>query len=78
MQTRLHGIEIRTDLKLSGTFLPVAEFDGPLGDPYYIDGAISLIIDGVELLGRDLWDLEHFPVRLAHSAEAGLGQGQGR
>ncbi|WP_157738863.1 hypothetical protein [Labrenzia sp. VG12] len=35
----------------------MAEFNGPLDDPHYIDGAISLIIDGVELLGTELWDL---------------------
>ena len=50
-------ITIRTFLRSSeGTFQQVDACEAPPADPYYIEGAVELNIDGVEIIGRPEWD----------------------
>lgn len=45
-----------TYLRVDEEFLLLGQVDRYMGDPDHVPGAVSLIIDGVELLGTDLWD----------------------
>lgn len=48
---------IKTYLKNSdGVLVDFDQFQGGLGDTDYIDGAISLNINGVEIISTDMWD----------------------
>lgn len=49
-------ISVRSFVKVKKKFVPLDRFEGPPPDNNYIEGAISLEIDGVELFGLDLWD----------------------
>jgi hypothetical protein len=50
-------ITIRTFLRSKdGAFQQVEACEAPPGDPDYIEGAVELSIDGVEILGRSEWD----------------------
>ncbi|GAB3170614.1 hypothetical protein GCM10027059_37340 [Myceligenerans halotolerans] len=43
-------------VRVDGEFRPVSEAERHDGDCEYVPGAISLTVDGVELLGTELWD----------------------
>jgi hypothetical protein len=49
-------IQIRSYLRVGDVFQPVKEAERYDGDCMYVPGAISLAIDGVDVLGIDLWD----------------------
>lgn len=40
-----------------GALVPVAQFAGPLEDDRYVDGALVISVDGVEVLTTSQWDL---------------------
>ena len=44
-------------MESAGGFVPVEEFVGPLQDRYYVNGAIDLAIDGIQILDVSHWDL---------------------
>ncbi|MEU0466983.1 hypothetical protein ABZ215_23530 [Amycolatopsis sp. NPDC006131] len=51
-------IEIRNFLRREdGTFEPLLATSDPPEDPLYVEGAIELVIDGVEIMGLTHWDL---------------------
>ncbi|MFI6680468.1 hypothetical protein [Kribbella sp. NPDC050470] len=43
-------------MRIGEDFLPIQEAQRYDGDGVYVPGAASLVIDGVEVLGIDLWD----------------------
>ena len=48
---------IRTFLRSGdGVFQPVGECQVPPPDPDYIEGALEITIDGVEIIGKPEWD----------------------
>jgi hypothetical protein len=50
-------IAIQTFLRnADGSFTPVEHCTEPPPDPDYIEGAIELVIDGVEIIGKSQWD----------------------
>ncbi|TWD81835.1 hypothetical protein FB561_2959 [Kribbella amoyensis] len=50
-------IEIETFLKgADGGFVPVEDCRTPPPDPDYIEGAVRLSFDGLEIIGVDEWD----------------------
>jgi hypothetical protein len=50
-------IAIRTFLRnADGGFTLVEDCAEPPSDPDYIEGAIELIVDGVEIIGKSQWD----------------------
>ena len=49
-------VQMASLVRVDGEFTPVSEAGRHDGDCEYVPGAISLIVDGVELLGTDLWD----------------------
>jgi hypothetical protein len=49
-------VQAQTFVRSGEGFLPVSEVARYDGDCYYVPGALSLIIDGAEMLGTDLWD----------------------
>jgi hypothetical protein len=51
-------IEVRSLLRQpDGSFEPYQESDVPPPDPYYVEGAIELVVDGIEVIGQAEWDL---------------------
>jgi hypothetical protein len=51
-------IEVRTFLRNpDGTFGQLSESSAPPKDPWYVEGAIELVVDGVEVCGQAQWDL---------------------
>lgn len=50
-------IEARSYLKCGATFVPMENVCERIADPNYIDGALVLKIDNVEIVGREMWDL---------------------
>ncbi|MFF4735064.1 hypothetical protein ACFY2W_04060 [Streptomyces sp. NPDC001262] len=61
-------VEIETFLRHpDGRFSPVGSCQTPPGDPDYIEGAIRLVIDGMEILGVEEWDyVDQFWCYIAH------------
>lgn len=50
-------VEVRSFVRVGeGSFLAIGEVPRLAGDCMYVPGAISLVVDGVELFGLDLWD----------------------
>ena len=49
-------IEVNTYLKNGDDFIPFQDFNYPIKDYEYIEGAIELIINGRELLSKSMWD----------------------
>lgn len=49
-------IEIKSFLKTKGKFVPIREFNEVIVDPNYIDGAITIVAGGRELLTLGMWD----------------------
>jgi hypothetical protein len=50
-------IEARTLLRLAdGTFVRLEGFQGRLPDPRYVEGAIELVADGIQILSVAEWD----------------------
>ncbi|EHR52035.1 hypothetical protein SacmaDRAFT_3831 [Saccharomonospora marina XMU15] len=49
-------VKIATLVRLETGFVSVDNLERYDGDPEHVAGAISLVIDGTELLGADLWD----------------------
>lgn len=49
-------ISIKTYIRLDGQFRPVREVESHDGTCEYVPGAISMSVDGTEVLGLDLWD----------------------
>lgn len=39
-------VEVRSYIQAGDTFVPIAQFNGPLEDRNYVEGALELIIDG--------------------------------
>jgi hypothetical protein len=73
-------VKIRTLLRAqSGSFSPVEIADRP-EDPDYIEGAIELTVDGIEILTIREWDyvdqLWGYIVKLTHDLAAGVGEVQ--
>lgn len=52
----MSGVEITTYVRLDGRFIPITDVDSHDGSCDYLPGAIRFAVDGVELLGVDLWD----------------------
>lgn len=50
-------IVVDSFLKVGDGFVPIADHQGRIDDPYYIEGAIELVVDGVAVLGLPEWDL---------------------
>lgn len=50
-------IEVRSYLKSGAEFVDVERFDGNIKDSDYIDGALVLNVNGVELVNVKMWDL---------------------
>ncbi|RFS84112.1 hypothetical protein D0T12_18300 [Actinomadura spongiicola] len=50
-------VEIETYLRgRDGVFTRIAEYDAPIRDPDYVEGAIRMSIDGQEIVGVAEWD----------------------
>ncbi len=49
-------VQVTTLLRIDGTFLPITSVEHYRGADEYIPGAVSLLVDGLELLGATLWD----------------------
>lgn len=50
-------VEIETFLKNDrGEFVSVSDYQGPVPDADYIEGAVKIVIDGREILGVKEWD----------------------
>ena len=49
-------VQVRTFVRSGEKFSPVSEVLRYEEDCYYVAGAVSLVIDGSEMLGTDLWD----------------------
>ena len=50
-------IAVRTFLRFGdGTFRPVEACEAAPADPRYIEGAVELAIDGVQIVGKPEWD----------------------
>ncbi|WP_139346825.1 hypothetical protein [Sinomonas mesophila] len=52
----MNSIRIESYVQVGDTFLPIREISRYGGNREYVPGAISLTIDGIEILGVDLWD----------------------
>ncbi|MEV0290497.1 hypothetical protein AB0H36_40745 [Kribbella sp. NPDC050820] len=52
----MQRIQVRSFIRIGGHFLPIQEIQHYDGDRQYVPAAVSLVIDGVEVLGTDLWD----------------------
>lgn len=50
-------IDVRSYLKSGAKFVDVESFDGNIKDPDYIDGALVLSVNGIELVNVKMWDL---------------------
>ncbi len=50
------SIEIKSYVKSDHHFHPVETFSDPVDDVGYLEGAIQLKVDGVELMGLKQWD----------------------
>ncbi|MDN7895063.1 hypothetical protein [Burkholderia cepacia] len=49
-------IVANTYLKIKKKFVDFYDFNGKIPDPDYIEGAIELSINGVEILNKEMWD----------------------
>jgi hypothetical protein len=49
-------VEVRSYVRIGKDFQPIKEVHRYKGDCQYVRGAISLVIDGIDTLGVDLWD----------------------
>lgn len=49
-------LKITSFFRQDGKFIPIDEFSGQISDKNYIEGAISVTLDGTELLDISLWD----------------------
>ncbi|AMO46700.1 Hypothetical protein AKI40_0272 [Enterobacter sp. FY-07] len=49
-------IEVQSFIKSEQGFVDVFAFEGTITDPDYIDGALLLRINGVELINQAMWD----------------------
>lgn len=52
----MQRIQVRSFIRIGSDFLPIQDIKRYEGDRQYVPGAVSLVIDGIELLGTDLWD----------------------
>lgn len=51
-------VEARTFLRMpDGSFIPFSECVASPRDPHYVEGAIELVVEGVEIFGLPEWDL---------------------
>jgi hypothetical protein len=48
--------KVKTYIKNGDTFVLINKFSGRLPDQFYIEGAISLTINNIEIITQDLWD----------------------
>ncbi len=49
-------IHVESYVKKGDVFIPIADFQGSLSDPMYIEGAIELTIGRVPLFTLEMWD----------------------
>jgi hypothetical protein len=49
-------INVQSYLKINNEFIPIANFNGRVPDPEYIEGAIKLEVNGVKILTLEMWD----------------------
>lgn len=49
-------VKVRSYLKLNSDFVQVSDFSGVVPDCSYIEGAIELEVDGIQLLSLETWD----------------------
>ncbi|NHV29588.1 hypothetical protein [Burkholderia sp. D-99] len=49
-------IVAKTYLRVKKKFVNFYDFNGKIPDPDYIEGAIELSINGVEILNKEMWD----------------------
>lgn len=49
-------VQVQSYVRIGEVFQPVNEVERYEGDCRYVPGAIGLVIDGVDVLGVDLWD----------------------
>lgn len=49
-------IVVKTYVKIGDEFIDFFKFNGPVGDPDYIDGALELSINGVSLIDKSMYD----------------------
>lgn len=49
-------VRIQSYVRIGGDFHPIEDVKRYDGDPDYVPGAVSLVVDDVELMGVDLWD----------------------
>lgn len=48
--------DIKTYIKSGEAFIPIADYDGPIDEPFYIEGAIELVVGTTKLIDEALWD----------------------
>ena len=49
-------VRIQSYVKVGEVFQPIQEIEAFCGDCMYVAGAVSIVIDDVEMMGFDLWD----------------------
>lgn len=49
-------IELKSYIKHNKQFIDIVDFNGPIEDPNYIEGGITLKINNVELINLEMWD----------------------
>jgi len=47
---------IKTYLKKNNQFILIENFNFPLDDSFYIEGALELTINGIDLISIEMWD----------------------
>lgn len=52
----MRRVEVTSYVKVNGEFAAISAAARHDGDCEYVPGAISVVVDGVEVLGLDLWD----------------------
>ncbi|WP_413250464.1 hypothetical protein [Sinomonas flava] len=52
----MNSISVESYIRMGDAFVPIQEISRYGGDREYVPGAISLRIDGIEILGVELWD----------------------
>lgn len=49
-------IKISSYLKINNSFINIQDYHGKIDDEFYIDGAIELLINNIELTNKSMWD----------------------
>jgi hypothetical protein len=49
-------VKVASFVRSGSTFVPIENLERYDGDPDHVAGAVSLTVDGTELLGTELWD----------------------